>query len=121
MAIQKQSRAGSLRKALLSYSQPRLLSALLPQTKEGKLCSLFVIILTIAKCLHGFTAVSDPHVVFCHRANSVTWNPHKMMGVPLQCSALLVREEVRPKILAALALSDILLLTVLDVFFIHVS
>ncbi|ETE66655.1 Glutamate decarboxylase 2, partial [Ophiophagus hannah] len=30
---------------------------------------------------------------FCSRANSVTWNPHKMMGVPLQCSALLVREE----------------------------
>ncbi|XP_073533633.1 glutamate decarboxylase 2 [Phyllobates terribilis] len=27
------------------------------------------------------------------RVNSVTWNPHKMMGVPLQCSALLVREE----------------------------
>uniref|UniRef100_A0A8C8DUK9 Glutamate decarboxylase 2 n=1 Tax=Oryzias sinensis TaxID=183150 RepID=A0A8C8DUK9_9TELE len=27
------------------------------------------------------------------RANSVTWNPHKMMSVPLQCSALLVREE----------------------------
>uniref|UniRef100_A0A8C1CJN9 Glutamate decarboxylase 2 n=1 Tax=Cyprinus carpio carpio TaxID=630221 RepID=A0A8C1CJN9_CYPCA len=29
------------------------------------------------------------------RANSMTWNPHKMMAVPLQCSALLVREEVR--------------------------
>uniref|UniRef100_A0A8C6Q4Y0 Glutamate decarboxylase 1 n=1 Tax=Nothobranchius furzeri TaxID=105023 RepID=A0A8C6Q4Y0_NOTFU len=28
-----------------------------------------------------------------HRANSVTWNPHKMMGVPLQCSAILVRER----------------------------
>uniref|UniRef100_A0A8C9S2E4 Glutamate decarboxylase 2 n=1 Tax=Scleropages formosus TaxID=113540 RepID=A0A8C9S2E4_SCLFO len=27
------------------------------------------------------------------RANSMTWNPHKMMSVPLQCSALLVREE----------------------------
>ncbi|KAI1902250.1 hypothetical protein AGOR_G00042770 [Albula goreensis] len=27
------------------------------------------------------------------RANSVTWNPHKMMSVPLQSSALLVREE----------------------------
>lgn len=25
----------------------------------------------------------------------MTWNPHKMMAVPLQCSALLVREEVR--------------------------
>lgn len=35
-------------------------------------------------------------VVFVNcRANSVTWNPHKMMSVPLQCSALLVREEVR--------------------------
>uniref|UniRef100_H3DHQ4 Glutamate decarboxylase 1 n=1 Tax=Tetraodon nigroviridis TaxID=99883 RepID=H3DHQ4_TETNG len=27
------------------------------------------------------------------RANSVTWNPHKMMGVPLQYSAILVRER----------------------------
>ncbi|XP_077348173.1 glutamate decarboxylase 1-like isoform X2 [Lithobates pipiens] len=27
------------------------------------------------------------------RANSVTWNPHKMMGVPLQCSAILIREK----------------------------
>jgi len=69
---------------------------------------------------HCSGTVSELCMVFCRRANSVTWNPHKMMGVPLQCSALLVREEVRPKILAALALSDILLLTVLDVFFTHV-
>uniref|UniRef100_A0A8C6V969 Glutamate decarboxylase 1 n=1 Tax=Naja naja TaxID=35670 RepID=A0A8C6V969_NAJNA len=27
------------------------------------------------------------------RANSVTWNPHKMMGVLLQCSAILLREK----------------------------
>ncbi|XP_019410189.1 PREDICTED: glutamate decarboxylase 1 [Crocodylus porosus] len=27
------------------------------------------------------------------RANSVTWNPHKMMGVLLQCSAILIREK----------------------------
>uniref|UniRef100_A0A8C6FG27 Glutamate decarboxylase 1 n=1 Tax=Moschus moschiferus TaxID=68415 RepID=A0A8C6FG27_MOSMO len=27
------------------------------------------------------------------RADSVTWNPHKLMGVPLQCSALLTREK----------------------------
>ncbi|GJM21276.1 MAG: L-2,4-diaminobutyrate decarboxylase [Planctomycetota bacterium] len=26
------------------------------------------------------------------RAHSVTWNPHKMMGVPLSCSATLMRE-----------------------------
>ncbi|XP_041658806.1 glutamate decarboxylase 1-like [Cheilinus undulatus] len=27
------------------------------------------------------------------RASSVTWNPHKMMGVPLQCSAILVKKK----------------------------
>eukprot|EP00656_Telonema_subtile_P021157 TRINITY_DN22195_c0_g1_i1.p1 TRINITY_DN22195_c0_g1~~TRINITY_DN22195_c0_g1_i1.p1 ORF type:complete len:427 (+),score=143.68 TRINITY_DN22195_c0_g1_i1:300-1580(+) len=27
----------------------------------------------------------------CERANSVSWNPHKMMGIPLQCSAFLVQ------------------------------
>ena len=27
------------------------------------------------------------------RADSVTWNPHKMMGVPLACSATLMRER----------------------------
>ncbi|XP_067851868.1 glutamate decarboxylase 1 [Heptranchias perlo] len=27
------------------------------------------------------------------RANSVTWNPHKMMGVLLQCSAILIHEK----------------------------
>ncbi|ROL44622.1 Glutamate decarboxylase 1 [Anabarilius grahami] len=33
-------------------------------------------------------------VVRCdERAHSVTWNPHKMMGVPLQCSAILVKRK----------------------------
>uniref|UniRef100_A0AAY4A3R1 Glutamate decarboxylase n=1 Tax=Denticeps clupeoides TaxID=299321 RepID=A0AAY4A3R1_9TELE len=27
------------------------------------------------------------------RSSSVTWNPHKMMGVPLQCATLLVRKK----------------------------
>ncbi len=29
------------------------------------------------------------------RADSVSWNPHKMMGVPLPCSAVLMREKGR--------------------------
>lgn len=40
---------------------------------------------------------------FC-RANSVTWNPHKMMGVPLQCSAILVREKVRQRVCGEMGL-----------------
>ena len=29
----------------------------------------------------------------CERVDSVSWNPHKMMGVPLQCSAFLCRHD----------------------------
>ena len=30
---------------------------------------------------------------FSIRADSVTWNPHKSLGVPLQCSAFLTRHH----------------------------
>ncbi|XP_058043715.1 glutamate decarboxylase 1 [Ahaetulla prasina] len=39
----------------------------------------------------GCAGYPDPVVGF--KANSVTWNPHKMMGVLLQCSAILLREK----------------------------
>jgi len=29
----------------------------------------------------------------CERVDSVSWNPHKMMGIPLQCSAFLIRHQ----------------------------
>lgn len=28
-----------------------------------------------------------------HRANSISWNPHKSLGVPLQCSMFLINEK----------------------------
>eukprot|EP00761_Pharyngomonas_kirbyi_P001339 gb/GECH01001343.1/.p1 GENE.gb/GECH01001343.1/~~gb/GECH01001343.1/.p1 ORF type:complete len:511 (+),score=121.63 gb/GECH01001343.1/:1-1533(+) len=34
-----------------------------------------------------------------HLADSVTWNPHKLMGVPLQCSAVLVNTASDPHVL----------------------
>lgn len=47
---------------------------------------------TVSSCrlLHFLLRVSCAS----SRANSVTWNPHKMMGVLLQCSAILVKEKV---------------------------
>ena len=36
--------------------------------------------------------------VFC-RANSVTWNPHKLMGTLLQCSTLHIKETVSWEVL----------------------
>lgn len=35
------------------------------------------------------------HLAGIERANSVTWNPHKLMGTVLQCSACFIRQEVR--------------------------
>lgn len=45
--------------------------------------------------LGGTVLFSDRHrglMAGVERADSVTWNPHKMMGVPLACSATLMRE-----------------------------
>ncbi|KAM7378677.1 hypothetical protein PAMP_004283 [Pampus punctatissimus] len=44
----------------------------------------------------GGLLMSDRHrmkLQGIERAWSVTWNPHKMMGIPLQCSAILVRKR----------------------------
>ncbi|CBY31127.1 unnamed protein product [Oikopleura dioica] len=44
----------------------------------------------------GAVMVSETHrnlIEGVHLADSVTWNPHKLMGVILQCSALLVRHK----------------------------
>ena len=46
----------------------------------------------------GSVLLSETHrklMAGSERADSLTWNPHKMMGVPLSCSALLVRERGR--------------------------
>jgi glutamate/tyrosine decarboxylase-like PLP-dependent enzyme len=44
----------------------------------------------------GSVALSKRHASLMSgsaRANSLTWNPHKMMNVPLQCSVLLTRDS----------------------------
>lgn len=33
------------------------------------------------------------HFQALHRADSITWDPHKMMGVPLTCSVIMVRQK----------------------------
>uniref|UniRef100_A0A673MM83 Zgc:163121 n=1 Tax=Sinocyclocheilus rhinocerous TaxID=307959 RepID=A0A673MM83_9TELE len=47
-------------------------------------------------CEHHGLLLSNKHRVKLQgieRAHSVTWNPHKMMGVPLQCSTILVKRK----------------------------
>lgn len=46
--------------------------------------------------LGGSMVLSDKHrhlMKGSHLADSITWNPHKLLGVPLQCSAILTKHE----------------------------
>ncbi|KAH0627529.1 hypothetical protein JD844_003330 [Phrynosoma platyrhinos] len=74
---------------------PFLVSATAGTTVYGAFDPL-IAIADICKKYKIWMHVDELHnssTYLCSRANSVTWNPHKMMGVPLQCSALLIREE----------------------------
>lgn len=66
--------------------------------KNTVLCILFLtLIIPSLKKYHKSLACNFGHLcclLFCARCDSMTWNPHKMMGVPLQCSAILVRNSV---------------------------
>lgn len=66
--------------------------------KNTVLCILFLtLIIPSFKKYHKSLACNFGHLcclLFCARCDSMTWNPHKMMGVPLQCSAILVRNSV---------------------------
>ena len=42
----------------------------------------------------GIFLTSYPDLISFFRADSVTWNPHKLMGTLLQCSTLHVKENV---------------------------
>lgn len=42
--------------------------------------------------LTSYTSLLTYHFLFC-RADSVTWNPHKLLTAPQQCSTLLLRHE----------------------------
>ena len=49
-------------------------------------------------CWGGGALLSKKHrglMKGVHRADSVAWNPHKMMGAPLQCCAFLTKHMVR--------------------------
>ncbi|KAG0717306.1 Acidic amino acid decarboxylase GADL1 [Chionoecetes opilio] len=45
----------------------------------------------------GAAIFSNSHKSFLsgiHRADSITWNAHKLLCVPLQCSLLLIKDQV---------------------------
>lgn len=56
----------------------------------------FLGILCFKGCLGGSVVLSNKYrhrLNGIHRADSISWNPHKSLGVPLQCSFFLVKEN----------------------------
>uniref|UniRef100_H2ZAN1 Glutamate decarboxylase n=1 Tax=Ciona savignyi TaxID=51511 RepID=H2ZAN1_CIOSA len=61
------------------------------------ICKKYGVWLHVDAAWGGAVMMSQKHrhlVTGIELADSVTWNPHKMMGVVLQCSALLTRHKV---------------------------
>ncbi|XP_076071397.1 glutamate decarboxylase 1-like [Mytilus galloprovincialis] len=73
-----------------------ILGAFDPLEKIADVCEEFGMWLHVDGAWGGGALLSDKHRYLLkgiNRADSMTWNPHKMMGTPLQCSAILLKEK----------------------------
>lgn len=60
------------------------------------ICEKYQIWMHVDACLGGSAIFSKKHKCLLdgvERANSISYNPHKTLGVPLQCSMFLVKEK----------------------------
>ena len=48
----------------------------------------------------AYDIVILPHT-HTHRVDSISWNPHKMMGAPLQCAAFITKEKVASSLVSS--------------------
>ncbi|XP_058874745.1 glutamate decarboxylase 1-like isoform X4 [Acipenser ruthenus] len=67
-----------------------------PLSEIADICEKYKLWMHVDAAWGGGLLMSRKHSVKLsgiERASSVTWNPHKLMGAPLQCSAILVREK----------------------------
>uniref|UniRef100_A0A3Q3KLL7 Glutamate decarboxylase 1a n=1 Tax=Monopterus albus TaxID=43700 RepID=A0A3Q3KLL7_MONAL len=67
-----------------------------PLSDIADICHKYTLWMHVDAAWGGGLLMSDRHKMKLQgieRASSVTWNPHKMMGVPLQCSAILVKKR----------------------------
>ncbi|CAL9705240.1 unnamed protein product [Knipowitschia caucasica] len=73
-----------------------VLGAFDPIDQIADICETHKLWLHVDACWGGAALLSKKHrplLKGIHRANSVAWNPHKMMMASLQCCALVVRDQ----------------------------
>ncbi|XP_044733622.1 glutamate decarboxylase 1 [Chrysoperla carnea] len=67
-----------------------------PFTEIARICTKYQLWLHIDACWGGSLLLSRKYqkqLKGIELADSVSWNPHKMLGAPLQCSVFLVKEK----------------------------
>ncbi|XP_073997717.1 cysteine sulfinic acid decarboxylase isoform X1 [Rhodnius prolixus] len=73
-----------------------VLGAFDPFEEISEVCKKYSLWLHIDGCWGGSVIFSKKHRQLLRgisRADSVSWNPHKLLGAPLQCSMLLVKKK----------------------------
>ncbi|KAI5707065.1 hypothetical protein M8J75_014081 [Diaphorina citri] len=73
-----------------------VLGAFDPLDEIATVCEKYDLWMHVDACWGGSLIFSEKYSFVLkgiNRANSVSWNPHKMLGAPLQCSILLIKEK----------------------------
>ena len=94
--VEKSVHEGKKPFLVVATSGTTVLGAFDPLEKLADVCQEHDMWLHVDAAWGGAVLLSRKYKHLCRgieRADSVTWNPHKMMGVVLQCSALLVKDS----------------------------
>ncbi|KAK0147655.1 Acidic amino acid decarboxylase GADL1 [Merluccius polli] len=100
MALEKQIRAakseGAVPFMVSATAGTTVLGSFDPIEKIADICEQHNLWLHVDACWGGAALMSSKHkhlLKGIHRANSVAWNPHKMLMAGLQCCAFMVRDK----------------------------
>ncbi|KAI4470731.1 glutamate decarboxylase-related [Holotrichia oblita] len=94
--IQKTLSEGALPFLVCATAGTTVLGALDPLEKIANICEEYKIWMHVDAAWGGGCLMSEKHrhlLKGIHRADSVIWNPHKLLTIPQQCSTLLLRHE----------------------------
>ncbi|XP_047453817.1 acidic amino acid decarboxylase GADL1-like [Mugil cephalus] len=94
--IESAKREGAVPFMVNATAGTTVLGAFDPIEEIADICEKHNLWLHVDACWGGAVLVSKKHkhlVKGIHRADSVAWNPHKMLMACLQCSAFLVRDK----------------------------
>lgn len=96
LAIQRSIAEGAVPLMVNATCGTTVFGAFDPVTEIANVCEKYGVWLHVDGAWGGSVLFSEKYrylVQDIFRADSMTWNPHKMMGVPLQCSAIFLKKK----------------------------